>query len=209
MCKSLNLTHRTSLAGVDTLPTDQGHSGPSAASMRHSRLLVEVKPQGRESGAPPGAGLEVDDQPRNNSDCRPLPIIRTLSVREVSTFTLRAGDASPRKLRPIKNSLDSDHGIYRDQSVDVFALRARGGGRFSDACALRACLRCDLPSKVRGLRIRRRRSGAEVAEPVARMRPRVLRLRDVAGAGASIPMRRRAQDRDGPWRTRSGWDSPR
>lgn len=95
------------------------------------------------------------------------------------------------------------------QSVDVFALRARGGGRFSDACALRACLRCDLPSKVRGLRIRRRRSGAEVAEPVARMRPRVLRLRDVAGAGASIPMRRRAQDRDGPWRTRSGWDSPR
>jgi MFS transporter, MHS family, proline/betaine transporter len=26
---------------------------------------------------------------------------------------MRAGDASPKKLRPIKNSLDSDHGIYR------------------------------------------------------------------------------------------------
>jgi hypothetical protein len=57
MCKSLNLTHRTSLAGVDTLPTDQGHSGPSPASMRHSRLVVEVKPQGRESGAPQAPGL--------------------------------------------------------------------------------------------------------------------------------------------------------
>jgi hypothetical protein len=35
--------------------------------------------------------------------------------RSLQHAFMRAGDASPKKRRPIKNTLDSDHGIYRDR----------------------------------------------------------------------------------------------